>query len=78
MARPRCLRLAWRASTSAYRCSARLAEKARQETPEPFCLGLSTRFTSRCLLFSGEGSSVLSALPLRELTASSSLSESLS
>lgn len=44
--RPRCLRLAWRASISACRCSDLPAEKARQETPEPLCLRFSTCFTS--------------------------------
>lgn len=84
---PRCCRLAVRASISACRCSARPAEKARQETPGLCRFDLSTRGTS-CVFFLGgnvEESGgvvltvvVLSVLPLRELTASSSLSVSLS
>lgn len=87
MERPRRCRLAASASTSACRCSARPAEKARQETPDPCSFDLSTRCTS-CVFFAGgdddaSGGVVLmvvvdSVLPFREETASSSLSESLS
>lgn len=86
--RPRRCRLAASASTSACLCSARPAENARQETPPPPCnFALSTRCTSCVFFFGGEVPAsggvvltvvVLSVLPFRELTASSSLSESLS
>lgn len=79
---PRCLRLAWRASISVLRCSALPAEKARHETPEPFCLGLSTRLTSRrCLsglleALETPSTGTSSTLLLRDATASSSSSSS--
>lgn len=77
---PRFLKFAARLSSSAFRCSARPAEKARQDTPPPFCgcPFLSTRATSWCLVSSGAMTGISSALPFRDATASSSESESLS
>lgn len=76
---PRFLRLVWRASISVLRCSVREAEKARHETPPPFCtLGLSTRWISTVSFFSGPDdvldATVSSVLLERDVTASSSLS----